>query len=388
MTGRRIEQHVLIRWAGLFTWACAGIPLVMVPFYYGERLDLYNYAFWMGAHAAFGGAYWVIARHLGRMALGRVTIVSLLLVMTAAALAVSQASESGLGGILILIISGLLPWVTTPRFGAVWLVAMNLGLVPVFATLPDSSWFTALIYCGLYLGYSSFTFVLSLVARREADSRAELRQLNSELRATRELLAESSRIAERVRIARDLHDVVGHHLTALSLNLETATHLVDGKARDYVERSRSLAKLLLTDVREVVGQMRQGDALNLSEALHRLVEGLPAPEVHLNLPENFAVKDPRRAQVIMRCVQEIITNAVRHARARNLWIDFREGTDGLTLSARDDGRGGGTAVSAGHGLTGMHERLSQLGGRLHWESGDGPGHGFRVEAWLPVEAET
>lgn len=386
MTARRIEQHELIRWAGLFTWACVAIPLVMVPFYYGERLDLYNYSIWVSAHAAFGAAYWIIARSLGRMGLGRVAVVLLLLVMTGAALAVSHASESGLGGILILIISGLLPWVATPRFGAAWLVAMNLGLVPVFATLPDSSWLTALLYCGLYLGYSSFTFVLSLVARREADSRAELRQLNSELRATRELLAESSRIAERVRIARDLHDVVGHHLTALSLNLETATHLVDGKARDCVERSRSLAKLLLTDVREVVGQMRQGDSLNLSEALQRLVEGLPEPNVHLDLPENFAVKDPQRAQVILRCVQEIITNAVRHAKARNLWIDFEEGPEGLTLSARDDGRGGAVDVAAGHGLTGMGERLAQLGGRLNWESG--AGQGFRLQAWLPAEAET
>lgn len=386
MTARRIEQHVLIRWAGLFTWACVAIPLVMVPFYYGERLDLVNYSLWVTAHAAFGVAYWVIARSLGRVDLGRATVVLLLVVMTAGALVVSHASESGLGGILILIVSGLLPWVASPRFGAAWLVAMNLGLVPVFATLSNSSWLTSLLYFGIYLGYSSFTFVLSLVARRETDSRAELRQLNSELRATRELLAESSRIAERVRIARDLHDVVGHHLTALSLNLETATHLTDGKAREYVERSRSLAKLLLTDVREVVGQMRQGDALNLSEALHRLVEGLPAPEVHLNLPENFAVKDPQRAQVIMRCVQEIITNAVRHARARNLWIDFEEGPDGLTLSARDDGRGGSGEVAAGHGLTGMGERLTLLGGRLDWETGDG--RGFRLQAWLPAEVET
>lgn len=385
MNPRRIEQHELIRWAGLFTWACVAIPLVMVPFYYGEHLDLFNYGIWVTAHVAFGAAYWVIARNLGSMGLGPVTAYSLLLVMTVGALVVSFASESGLGGILILIISGLLPWMVSPRAGAGWLVGMNLGLVPVFATLPDSSWLTSMLYLGLYLGYSSFTYVLSLVARRETDSRAELRQLNSELRATRELLAESSRIAERVRIARDLHDVVGHHLTALSLNLETATHLVDGKARDYVERSRSLAKLLLTDVRDVVGQMREGDTLNVSEALRRLVEGLPSPRVHLNLPDNFAVKDPQRAQVIMRCVQEIITNAVRHARAKNLWIDFEEGPDGLTLSARDDGRGGAD-VKPGHGLTGMGERLEQLGGRLRWDAGHG--RGFHLQAWLPTENTT
>lgn len=384
MTERRIEQHELIRWAGLFTWACVAIPLVMVPFYYGDRLDLWNYSLWVAAHAAFGIAYWPLARSLGDVSLRWTVIVMLLLIMTAAALVVSHASESGLGGILILIISGLLPWVLPTVSGAWWLVGMNLSLAPIFATMPESSLLSALLYCAIYLGYSSFTFVLSLVARREADSRAELRQLNSELRATRELLAESSRIAERVRIARDLHDVVGHHLTALSLNLETASHLAEGKAKDYVERSQSLAKLLLSDVREVVGQMRQqGDELNLSQAIRRLAEGLPTPRVHLDMPEHFAVKDPQRAQVIMRCVQEIITNTVRHARARNLWIRFEECPDGLTLSARDDGRGT-PELSPGHGLTGMRERLKQLGGRLKWESERG--RGFRLEAWLPGES--
>lgn len=383
MTGRRIEQHELIRWAGLFTWACVAIPLVMVPFYYGARLDLRNYSIWLAAHLAFGVAYWPLARSLGDVTLKRAYVVSLLAVLTGAALVVSQASESGLGGILILIVSGLLPWVLPMHLGVWWLVAMNLGLAPVFATMPDSSILSALLYCAIYLGYSSFTFVLSLVARREADSRAELRQLNSELRATRELLAESSRIAERVRIARDLHDVVGHHLTALSLNLETASHLVEGKAKEHVDRSQSLAKLLLSDVREVVGQMRQGDELNLSQAINRLVEGLPSPRVHLDLPEAFTVKDPQRAQVIMRCVQEIVTNAVRHARARNLWISFEDGGDGMVLTARDDGRGS-PRVSPGNGLTGMRERIKQLGGQLKWETE--MGRGFRLEAWLPGEA--
>lgn len=384
MTDRRIEQHELIRWAGLFTWACVAIPLVMMPFYYGEQLDLWSYSIWVAAQVAFGAAYWTLARSLGQAALGRGLVVALLLVMTGAALVVSHASESGLGGILVLIVSGLLPWVLPTHAGIWWLVGMNLGLSAVFATMPDSSLLSALLYCALYLGYSSFTFVLSLVARREADSRFELRQLNSELRATRELLAESSRIAERVRIARDLHDVVGHHLTALSLNLETASHLAEGKAKEHVDRSQSLARLLLSDVREVVGQMRQqDDELNLSQAIERLAEGLPSPRVHLDMPAHFAVKDPQRAQVIMRCVQEIITNAVRHARARNLWIRFEEGPDGLTLSARDDGRGADDAA-AGHGLTGMRERLKQFGGRLKWESESG--RGFRLEAWLPQEA--
>lgn len=371
----------LIRWAGLFTWACVGIPLLILPFYYGERLDLVRYLIWWGAQLAFGGAYTILALSLGERSRPWRSV-ALLAVMTASALTVSYLSESGLGGLLILVISGVLPWSLPTRVGVFWMVAQNLAQAGVIASLPDSSLLTALLYCGLFLGFSSFAFVTSLVGLREASARMELDRLNSELRATRELLTESTRIAERVRIARELHDLVGHHLTALSLNLETASHLAEGKTKECVDRAQSLAKLLLSDVREVVGQMRHGDELDLSQALKSLVQDMPRPSVHLELPEEFTVRNPQRAQVILRCVQEIITNAVRHARAGNLWIRFEQGRDGLLLSARDDGRGA-ARVKPGHGLTGMGERLRQLGGTLNWESGSGVG--FRLEAWLPSE---
>jgi signal transduction histidine kinase len=93
--------------------------------------------------------------------------------------------------------------------------------------------------------------------------------------------------------------------------------------------------------------------------------------------------DPERAHLLLRCVQEIITNTVRHARARNLWIRLSTSQDGIALSARDDGRGV-SRVQAGHGLSGMQERLSQLGGKLEVESRKGAG--FTLHAWIPREA--
>ena len=93
--------------------------------------------------------------------------------------------------------------------------------------------------------------------------------------------------------------------------------------------------------------------------------------------------DPRRAQLLLRCAQEIITNSVRHARARNLWIRLSTGADGVVMSAHDDGRGV-QSVEAGNGLRGMQERLTQLGGKLEVESSQG--RGFTLHAWLPMEA--
>lgn len=378
---RQFTHHELIRWAGLFTWACVAVPLLVVPFHYGPHLDWYNFWVWCAAQLTFGAAYWALVRRTKLPGFDRLTI-GLLTVMSLSALAVSHYSESGLGGILMLIIAGLLPWVASARFGAIWLVAQNILLAVVFARFPENSLTQALIYCGLYLGFSSFTFAMSLVAMRETEARRELRTLNSELRATQELLAESSRIGERVRISRELHDLLGHHLTALSLNLEIASHVVEGKAKHHVERSRALSKLLLADVREVVGQMRHGDELDLSAALATLINGVPKPRVTLDMPKHLTVKDPERAQVLLRCVQEMITNAVRHSEAENLTIRFEETAQGLRLWAQDDGRGS-DSVSPGHGLTGMNERLKQLGGQLKYDSR--PGAGFRLHAWLPLE---
>jgi signal transduction histidine kinase len=227
-------------------------------------------------------------------------------------------------------------------------------------------------------------FVTSVVAKQQAEAREDQRRLNSELRATRTLLAESSRLAERMRISRELHDLIGHHLTALSLNLEVASHLVSGQAQDHVRQAQSVAKLLLGDVREVVSQLRDEDSIDLTQALQNLVEGVPGLAIHLELPPRFSVDDPKRAQVLLRCAQEIITNTVRHAGARNLWLRFERSGDQrqMAIHARDDGRGA-SQVKPGNGLAGMRERLAQYGGRLDIVTAKD--QGFALDAWLPLE---
>ncbi len=135
------------------------------------------------------------------------------------------------------------------------------------------------------------------------------------------LLAKSSRLAERLRIAHELHDLIGHHLTALSLNLEVA----GGKAKAHIETSQGLAKELLSDVREAVGSLRAG-GLELSGAIVVLVQDIPTPKVHVEVADALKIDDPQRAQVLLRVVQEVITNTVRHARAENLWLRLEPAT--------------------------------------------------------------
>jgi signal transduction histidine kinase len=374
----------LLRYAGLFTWLCASVPLIWIFFNDPSQIDQERYVGWWILHLIFGLTYWNLVRELPlRTPLPHRLFAAL--VLSLSAIGISLTSHSGLGGLLLLLVAGLLPWIFGTVWAWAWLITQCMALALALTTVPNVTFTDALMTAGLFMGISMFAFMSSVVGLRQHAARDELRKLNSELQATQALLADNTRIAERVRIARELHDLVGHHLTALTLNLEVATHMVEGKALEHVQQARSLAKLLLADVREVVSDIRENDKVDLAAALATLVEGFPEPVIHLDLPRKLAMLDPLQAQVMLRCIQEAITNSVRHAGARNLWIRLSQDEDGLVLSAHDDGRGA-SDLAVGNGLSGMSERLQQLGGELKLESS--PGAGFSLRAWLPLETAT
>ena len=383
----RLSHTQLLRYAGLFTWAVVGIPLLLNSWYFPEgepeqllssAPDIYGSTI---AYFVFGIAYWLVTRDLG-VRRPRKFDIALLAVLTIAAIAFSKLTGTGLGSILLMLVSGVIPWLMPLGVGVTWLILQHVPLVPVFEGLGFTPVF-AVLQAVMYVGYSSFTFITGLVAKQQAQAREEQRRLNSELRATRALLAESSRMSERLRISRELHDLLGHHLTALSLNLEVAGHLTEGKAQEHVRQSHTLAKLLLTDVREAVSEMREERGIDLTNAIRVLAEGVPALDVRLDLPETLQIEDPEAAQVLLRCAQEIITNTVRHAGASQLSLSLSQGEGGLRLQARDDGRGADGA-SPGNGLRGMRERLSACGGRVDIITA--PGRGFALDVRIPLEA--
>jgi signal transduction histidine kinase len=230
-------------------------------------------------------------------------------------------------------------------------------------------------------GFQGFAAVAIYLARREAESRMSLARTNAELVATRALLEEASRANERTRIARDLHDVLGHDLTALGLQLEIATHVDGDAAKTHLGKAQDVTARLLSNVREVVGAMRADAGPDLVPALQGLVRDVPGLTIHLDVPDELVVDDPARAQCVLRCVQEIVTNALRHARARNLWIRVERAGDQISVNARDDGRGA-EGVCDGLGLSGMRGRLEELGGLL--EVATAPERAFSVVARLPL----
>ena len=388
----RLNHSQLLRYAGLFTWGAVGLWLLNVwldpaflPPEPGETLT-WRILRWSVVYLAFGIVYWWITRSLGQRRPAFADH-ALLLVLTACAIGVTYFSGTGLGSILLMVLAGLLPWLLSLRVAVPWLIGSNLATIPLFVGL-DFTPLLAVVQALGYMGFSSFVFVTALVARQQAEAREEQRRLNAELRATRALLGESVRVNERTRISRELHDLLGHHLTALSLNLEVAGHLTpEGRAREHVQQAHTLAKLLLTDVREAVSQLREGGAIDLAAALQPLSENVPAIDIHMDIAGPLTIDDPERAHVLLRCTQEIITNAVRHANAHNLWISVRREGCNIIVDARDDGRGADLLV-AGNGLRGMRERLAQYGGdlRIDTQPRPHPEAGFRLRLTLPASA--
>ena len=256
-------------------------------------------------------------------------------------------------------------------------VVVNVVVVSVSVGL-RASLTDALLSGVIYLLLQVASVGSSLALQRERSMREQLSAAHVELRAAAVLRDESTRSDERLRIARELHDVLGHQLTVLALELETASHQDDERAREHVLRAKEVARELLADVRATVGELRRR-APRLREAIEALVERVGSPRVHVLVDDDVAV-DEEQTVVLVRAVQEIVTNAIRHADATELTItvDARDGT--VRLVALDDGRGA-YRVEPGNGLRGLTERVRAHGGSVRLDGRSG----FRVEVELAAE---
>ena len=215
---------------------------------------------------------------------------------------------------------------------------------------------------------------------RERHQREETARLNQELIATRELLSQSAAQSERVRIARDLHDILGHYMTALILNLEVASHGAEGKSKDKVEQSLALAKLLLGELRTTVSEMRDDVGGGLEESIRKLVADIPL-SIELEFGDAPGIENVEIAEALLRCTQEAITNVIRHSNASACRISLSS-EDGLYRLQVSDNGNTGEDVIEGNGLKGMRERLHSLGGELSWSRDD---KGFHLLAELKPE---
>lgn len=227
---------------------------------------------------------------------------------------------------------------------------------------------------------------------------SELVVAQTQLQAYSTQVEELSVIRERNRIAREIHDTLGHSLTLLAVQLETATqHEMRGDPRLHEEllEARQVAKTCLTDVRHSVEALRPDEAS--AGPLQEQLRGLAAEfettcrqtRIALDLEEAPPLLHPELSQTLYRCAQEALTNIRKHAYATKVLL--RLSTSGgkarqVELTVLDNGQGRSPehgSHSSGFGLLGMRERVELLNGTLR--AGSEPRHGWRVEVVLPLK---
>jgi signal transduction histidine kinase len=370
----RVQPDTWLKVAAVVTWLASGVPAGLAIA--DGRLAGVEALAWTSAFATFGGAFGLVCYGWRR---GVRQARALVFVQAAAGLAMVATTNDGFAAATLVVVAAQLPGLFPPRVAAAW-VAVQTALIVILFWWIIGGRVSAFTAGGAYLGFQIFAMATAGLAIRERAAREDLGRANVELMATRSLLAENSRVAERLRISRDLHDTLGHHLTALSLQLEVASRLASGHAADRVHEAHAITRLLLSDVRDVVSRLRESSRFNLAEAVRALATSAAPLEIHLEVPDGIVIDDPLQAHAILRCVQEIITNAARHAAARNLWIAIERQADGIAVTARDDGHGA-DVVTWGNGLRGMRERFDEYSGRVEFSSAEG--RGFEVRAFMP-----
>jgi len=232
-----------------------------------------------------------------------------------------------------------------------------------------------------YGGFQVFAVLCGHYAKSAFEARDRLAEVNAHLLSTRELLEESTRSHERLKLSRELHDVAGHKLTALKLNLARIMRAPDAEHREDLTALALLADELLGDIRAVVSELRRHDGIDLGVALETLSRYVDSPRVHVVVAPDAKVDDLPSAEALLRCAQEALTNAVRHSGATDVWLRLERKGNRVLLGVSDNGRGI-SPVRFGNGLTGMRERLVALGGGLA-VSGN-PEGGLRLDAELPL----
>ncbi|PTQ89685.1 sensor histidine kinase [Agitococcus lubricus] len=270
---------------------------------------------------------------------------------------VLPAIESFFLGFLLFNFSPLLnrfsPWIANGIF-----IITSLVIALLQHTLP------VIVFTLYLLLAQSALWYMSYCNLAEWQAHLETATAHAQLRATQQLLNDAVARNERTRIARDLHDQMGHHLVALNIQLQILERKLPEQALPELVQVQDLAKELFKDVRTTVQQLR-ADQASFSELLESMLSSIPFLEFDVDIDADLAMLDEQLATCLLRVVQEAITNSLKHSDACRLWIRLVREPEGLRLMVKDNGRLRKNAeFSSGNGLRGLGERIGELGGAL------------------------
>lgn len=246
---------------------------------------------------------------------------------------------------------------------------------------------------------AALAMAIGLAARAQRQVLAQLRSSHDELEVLQKRDTEAAITIERTRIARELHDIVAHHVSALLIQAQAGQRIAERSGTEEAARWRSIADVAretLQSMRRVVGLLRTDDGLpttgnfrdpqpRLADLTH-LVDTVRAAGLDVSLqmagPVDLLPTDIQHCAY--RIIQEALTNVLRHASAGHAVVRIACEADSLAVDVSDDGRVR-TGFRLGNGLLGMRERIATVGGRLEIRSE--PDHGLQIHARFPLESE-
>jgi signal transduction histidine kinase len=267
---------------------------------------------------------------------------------------------------------------------SVVIVVLALVVLPIAETVgKDKSAYGAALQ---ELGVVAF-YVVARLASRLAEGQEQAERLVRELEETRDAQARAAVLAERQRLAREMHDVLAHSLSGLALQLEGARLRAaaqdDPALVESLERAHHLARNGIEEARRAIGMLRD-DELPGPERLPALIAeferdtGIPAS---ITIAGDSQALDPDARLTVFRTAQEALTNVRKHARAQRVELQLAYEQRGARLRIENFGDAAGPDGEGGYGLTGMRERAELLGGTL---AAAPTGTGFCVELWVPT----
>jgi signal transduction histidine kinase len=346
----------------------------------GDRAEL--------AMALFGLAVFSLA-YIGAVAIDRAprrtpVWVALLIVEVLCILAAYASIRVGPIPALLGVVVGQMAFRWTLRHLIAPILAINAALFLINASYfpAANSWVPVMLYGSMQV----FTLILIQALRRGELARAELVETHGTVLAMQRLLEETVRDRERLRIARDLHDVMGHKLTALQINVQVLQQQAPASSGSMeLQRVAALSQELLADTRSLVKQLGITDGIAMTDALRALTLAFPSSVVEVKVEEGVHVPHGELAQLLLRVAQEGISNALRHGRAQRVRVELQHRGATLELRVLDDGEGVAAGTTPGFGLQQLRERLEEHGGSLILSNRSR--RGAELLAQLPIASE-
>lgn len=277
-----------------------------------------------------------------------------------------------------------------------WVTA--LAIIAAIVLIIQDGWSAGatqgLLYGAGFYFFASFALTTRRAEEAQEESQRLLLRLQSaheQLQAYADQVEELTIVEERNRLAREMHDTVGHRLTVSAVQLEAAQRLIStdpGRATDMVGTVHGQVQEALGELRQTVAALRAPveEDLSLATSLQRLVQQFQQGtgiQVRLALPDSVPDLPPSHRKALYRAAQETLTNVQRHAGAKQVWMELQHRDDSVALHVGDDGVGVPPHMeSDGFGLRGLRERAVQLGGDFHLAPR--PGGGSQATFHVPL----